>query len=289
MTENTTDSSTIAEDISALLTRIRSRRRRLSRAKNLLKAVDGKTPAAADYEAWLDVVQGLDGYELGDGEADELRQALVGRLKPAIEKLRIKARMKFLTKLEMLAGQRDLELEKISENPLVLYVEPLTFAIDFDEGGVEMAYGHEVIDELPIDAASVMGAHEEAAARFSKELISSDKFFDLLRGAYRMVLAADDAQPGERVDLVDVLVPLAMLRVDRDRLRKKGPEVIEPFPRYLLARQLAELRRDGALEKDGVRLELGAATGGSTRDKTNVLYVPIGAKGGQYYGSIRFE
>ncbi len=280
---------TVGEAVGALLTKIRSRRRRFSRAKNLLKDLDGKEPDAADFEAWLEARSGLDGFELGVEEVDELRESVVERLDKVLERLRIKARMKFLTKLEMLADRRDLEVEKISENPLVLYLEPLTFAIDFDEGGVEMAYGHEVIDELPIDAGAVIDAHDEAVQWFDDELVASAEFFELLQGAYRMVVAADGSEPGDRIDLVDVLVPLSMLRVDRSRLRSRGPEAMEPFSRPLLARQLAELRRDGMLERDGVRLDLGAATGGSPRDKADVLYIPVESTGGQYYGSLRFE
>lgn len=283
------ETPTVADDVGDLLTAIRSHRRRFSRAKNLLKPVDGKSPQPADFEDWLAAVRGLEGYELGVPEVDDKRQKVVDRLGSVLDRLRIKARMKFTTKLEMLADRRELDIEKISENPLVVYIEPLTFEVDFDEGGVEMLYGKEAIGSLPIDAGRLIDAHTNTAEAFDDEEIPSAEFFDLLEKAYRMVLATDGAEPGERVDLVDVLVPISMLLVERGTLRKKGPEALEPFPRYRLARQLQNLRRDGLLEKNGVRLELGAATGGSTRDKADVLYVPVGSTGGQYYGSLRFE
>lgn len=284
---------TITDEISTLLTKVRSRSRRFSRVKNLLRKVDGKSPDVADYERWLEVYRGLEGYELGLDEIEETEQRrarLVDRLAKGLTKLRVKARMKFMTKVEMLAKEADLEVEKVSESPLVLYVEPVTFRIDFEQGGIESLYGHESIGECRIDAADLFEERRRAVDEMQRQALASEVFFDLLYDAYRTVLVADGAEPGDRIDLVDVLVPLAMLRVDSKKLRKKGPEAIESFPRYLLARQLATMRRDGLLEKNGKRLDLGAATGGSTRDKTNVLYVPVrGATSGQYYGSLRFE
>lgn len=280
--------SSITDVVGDLLKALRSHSRRVSRAKNLLAKVKSKKPDAADYAVWREVYQGLEGYEIGVAELDEQREMFVERVGRGLERLRVKARMRFLQKLDMLAEQADVAVEKLSEAPLVLYLKPLTFEIDFDAGHARMLYGHELIEEVPLEARKLLDARKSALARLEEQSLASDDFFDLLHDAYRTVLVADHAKPGERVELVDVLVPLAMLRAERSAWRKKGPDALEPFSRPLLAWQLAALRRDGVLERNGVRLELGAATGGSTRDKTNVLYVPVGAKSGQYYGSLRF-
>ena len=42
------------------------------------------------------------------------------------------------------------------------------------------------------------------------------------------------------------------------------------------------------LERRGRRISLGTATGGSTRNKRNVLFVPVSVTDGQYYLSIVF-
>lgn len=279
----------VAERVDALLKQIRSHSRRISRAKNVLKAVKGKELKATSYPDWLDTYGVLDGYELGAPEVDELRVELVEALAAEMPRLKLKARMAFIQKLEMLADQAEVELQKTSEAPLVLYAEPLTFEIDFDAGGARLLYGHEPIDELPLQAKALLEARADALAELDKAKLGSEEFFDLLLGAYRMALAAEGLEAGERVDLVDVLLPLSMLRAGRDNWRKKGLDALEPYPRHLLAWQLAQLRKDGQLERGGLRLDLGAATGGSTRDKRDVLYIPVGPKSGQYYGSIRFE
>jgi hypothetical protein len=283
----------ILQQAEELLKQVRSHARRISRTKNLLGAVKGKEPGPKSYEAWLELQQGLSGYELGAPELDDQREELVARLDKEMVRLRMKTRMAFMQKLEILADQKELALEKLSEAPLVLYADPLTFEIDFDAGGAKLLYGHEPICELPIDAAKLLEAREDALAEIDERAIESDVFFDLLQRAYRTALVAQSSEAsggeaGKRVDLVDVLMPLSMLLVDRKDWRSKGPGAIEAFSRHQLAWQLAKLRRDGVLEKGGVRLDLGAATGGSTRNKQDVLYIPVGAKNGQYYGSIRF-
>jgi hypothetical protein len=204
---------TLAENIQVLLKDVRSQSRRFSRVKNLLKGVAMRDPRAADYEDWLALHQGLDGYELGISELDELREKVVARLGSELQRLRVKARMKFLTTINMLAEEAEIEVEKLSEAPLVLYLKPLTFEIDFEQGGVRLLYGHEVIEEeLLIDAKTLLSAREKALSEMSKQGIEPEAFFELLRDAYRTVLVSEGAEFGTRIDVVDVLVPLAMLR-----------------------------------------------------------------------------
>lgn len=288
MANDATDDVGLVQRAETLLKDIRSHARRVSRAKNLLAAVKGKEPSSKTYTEWLELERGLGGYELGVDVLDAQRAELIEALGSEMKKLRIKARMAFMQKLEMGAQAREISLEKLSEAPLVLHADPLTFEIDFDAGSARLLYGHEPICELGLDARELLDARQEAVDELDERAIPSDEFFDRLRAAYGMVLAADGAEKGARVDLVDVLVPLAVLGLERKDWRNKGPGALEPYPRHLLAWQLAKLRRDGVLERGGVRLDLGAATGGSTRNKQNVLYIPVGAKSGQYYGSLRF-
>lgn len=287
--EETREKPSLSQDVSELLTAVRSHSRRLSRVKKLLRKIDGKQPQAADYETWLTVSQGLADYDVAIDAVDQGRKALVERIDNVLKRLKIKARMAFLTKLNMLADAQKISVEKLSESPLVLYVAPLTFEIDFEQGGVDLLFGHECIDsDLPIDANALIEAHATHAGALTDDSLASEAFFDLLYDAYQTVLARTHGDPHSRVDLVDVLVPLAMLRADDKALRKKGLDALQPFSRALLAWQLAQLRRDGLLERNGRRLDLGAATGGSTRNKKDVLYIPVGPKNGQYYGSLRF-
>ena len=280
--------TTIGDEIAALLKEIRSLSRKLSLAKNGLKFLARKEPDPADFEAWLAAEEILK-KETGIAEIDHRARAIQERLAPEIKKLRVKARMKFLATLDLQAGKEELAIERISESPLVLFIKPLTFEVDFDAGGARMLYGHEQIDDLPIDAHRFLQDRQKVLEKSRRQLVDPSDFFDLLHQAYKMVLASEGLEYGARVDVVDVLAPLSLLRAGTKTLRKKGIDALEPFPRYLLAMQLARQRRDGLLEKEGLRLDLGAATGGSTRNKEDVLFIPVGASSGQYSRSLRFE
>lgn len=280
---------TLSEEMQELLKEIRSRSRRLTRAANMLKDLARKEPDAADYEAWLELHKGLDGYDLELPALNEGRQRVVDLLEKELPRMRTKARMKFLTTLEMLATQEELKVERISESPLVLYLKPLTLEVDFDGGGARLLFGHEPISELPINARSIMEERKKILAGLKKEALSSEDFFPLLKKAYQSVLAREGAEFGARVDLVDVTIPLSMLLAKPRDLRRRGIDALKPYPRELLVWQLARLRQDGMLQVDGLRLDLGAATGGSTKNKEDVLFIPVGPSSGQYYGSLRFE
>lgn len=280
---------TLGQELQELLKEIRTRSRRLTRAANLIKDLAKKEPDSADFEAWLTLQKSLGGYEFEIPALDEQRQKVEDLLEAELPRLKTKARMKFLATLEMLAGREELKVERLSEAPLVLYLKPLTLEVDFDGGGAKLLFGHESIVELSIDARAIIEERKKILSRLKNEALSSQEFFPLLKKAYLSVLARVGAEFGDRVDLVDVMIPLSMLRADPKDLRKKGIQALKPYPRELLAWQLAKLRQDGMLESQGFRLDLGAATGGSTKNKANVLFIPVGSSSGQYYGSLRFE
>lgn len=275
----------LAEDLFAHL---KSHARRVKRAESLLKKVQGSAPSPASFADWLDLSHGLQDYALGAPELDQKRVALLAEVNRGMQKLRVKTRMAFFMELERLAAEREITLQKVSESPYVCFADPMTLEVNFDKGFTRVLYGHELIEQVELDAKKLLDARAGALKEIKQQALDSTQFFQCLYASYRAVLAAEGLGNGERVDLVDVLLPMSMMRLGRPSWRKKGVDGLQPFTRYQLAWQLSQLRRDALLEHDGKRLDLGAATGGSTRDKKNVLYIPMGAANGQYYGSIRF-
>jgi len=293
MTQDTAEKKSEIKDSTQLLAEdlflhLKSHARRVKRAESLLKKVQGKVPSPASFADWLDLSQSLQNYELGTPELDQKRVALLAEVERGMQKLRVKTRMAFFMEFERLAAEREVTLQKVSEAPYVCFADPMTLEVDFDKGFARVLYGHELIDEVELDARKLLDARAGALKEIKKQALNSKQFFESLYASYRTVLAAEGLSDGERVDLVDVLLPMSMMRIARENWRKKSVDGLQPFTRYQLAWQLSQLRRDAMLEHDGKRLDLGAATGGSTRDKKNVLYIPMGAGNGQYYGSIRF-
>lgn len=215
------------------------------------------------------------------------RDALVAALEGGLERQHRVERMRLLGELRGAATASGLELVRLGESPPTFLLSPLTVVVDFEVGKARWCYARETLLTTPMEVSAILEGRLTAMAQVRAEALESEAFFTALHQAYRMVLALQGRGEGERVDLVDLLVPLGALREGVSAWRKASR--VEVFPRYLLAYQLHRLRRDNLLERDGVRVDLGTATGGSTRDKRDVLFVPTTATEGQYYLSMRME
>ncbi len=221
-------------------------------------------------------------------EMDERREKAVSSLDQFVHRRRQKRRMQFMQALQSRADKEDLEIEKLSDSPLTFHLDPLTVEADFEVGHARLKYAREQVAETDLEPAEVMEARREFLDELAERTDGAEAFFDRLHAAYRLALDTRDGAPGDRVDLVDLLAPLALLSAAPEAWRHPGLEDIEPYPRHLLAYQIARLRHEGLLTHGGRRIDLGTATGGSTRNKDDVLFVPSGSSDGQYYLSLRF-
>jgi len=221
-------------------------------------------------------------------DMDERRSKAVDSLDAFVQRRRNRRRSRFLRELHDRARDRSLEVEKLSESPPAMYVEPFVVAPDFETGGVDIEYARRPIDQCELDPETVLEVRDRWADRLSEESAPPEEFFDRLKTAYELVRSARDRGPEERVELVDLLAPLGLLRSGPDEWRDPELDAAEGYPKYLLAFQLQRVRSEGLLQRGGTRIDLGTATGGSTRDKEDVVFIPSGPDDGQYFLSIRF-
>lgn len=282
------DERTLAESLSALRSELK---KRLTAATRAGKACEGLASAASlrSLAALGRHLPALRDADLAPFGLEERRAELVARLAAHQDRLRAQARMTLIGELSR--AEQGVEVALLTETPLTVLVAPLAAEVDLEAGAARILYAREVVEECEPGAAAILAARQKAMDRIRGAALDSAAFFDLARRAYQTVLLARGLQPGERVDLVDLLGPLTLLGRDADEWRKvaaAGAKGFAPYPRYLLAYQLQRLQRDGMLAKDGARLELGAATAGSTRNKRDVLFVPSSATEGQYFLSVRF-
>ena len=277
----------LRDDVEAALKVVRARQRELKSARSALEGLRGG--GVRDLRALREARAGLDGFRLGDEELDAGLERIGADVERRATRLTMTTRMDFLEALEAAADAADVGFRKLGDHPLTVLLSPLTLECDVEAEQVTALFGREVVEaELPLRAERLVARRGELIERMKEEAVESRRFFDRLRAAYELVRRAEGKEPGERVDIVDLLVPLAVLSSERKEWRRKGIDALTQFPRYLLAYQLFGLRRDALLEIEGTRLDLGTATGGSTRDKRDVLFVPTSATDGQYYGSLRF-
>ena len=254
-------------------------------SKPLVKALDKLGDIASlnrqDYIA--DALRAIQQTDLAPYGGTEIYAGLVRTLEERLRTLRATARQDLLAGLNATAS-KPAQIKMISDNPLVLYLHPLTLEVNFEQCRTTLSYAREPMAQPPLDATEIWKTHDDLLEQFRAARIDSKSFWHALKTAYDIVLLKGGKAAGERVDIVDALAPLAWIWPNAQALRKATP-----FPRYLLAYQIQKLRQDGLIVHNGWRLDLGTATGGSTKNKANVLFIPMGPTEGQYYLTMCFR
>jgi len=280
------DDEALTEAVGGLRKALRKRAAGIERAR---KALDALVAAGAlsKFSALASAVPALRDADLGPLELSDEQAAVVGPLSTRLAAAQARARSRILGALKQAGESMGMRPEILSDQPLVVLLAPLTVELDLAADKARVQYARETISEVDLDASKIFAAREAALAKIRDEALDSADFFPLARDAYEVARIARGLDRGARIDLVDVLAPLGLLAAGVDAWRKK--ETVPPrFPRYLLAYQLRRLGRDRMLQHLGLRIELGTATGGSTRNKRDVLYVPSSPSEGQYHLSLRF-
>lgn len=277
------DKRSLIEPLSELKDELKTKLAGPLRAKKACEALVG-TGALKELAIIDKHLPPLSDADLSAFGLEEQRLEVVSRLTALQEQLKARTRSAILGGL---TGQ-GLEVSLLTESPLTLLVAPLTVELDLDAAKAKVIYAREVVAECKPDAGSILSSRQQAMDHIRKQALDSPIFFDVALHAYKITLMTRGLQEGERVDLVDLLGPLAVLTRDIGEWRKAPKRGFTPYPRYLLAYQLQRLRRDGVLTHGGLRIELGAATAGSTKNKRDVLFVPTTPTEGQYYLSVRF-
>lgn len=224
---------------------------------------------------------------LPDIAPESLRVAALEAIEQHLARERARRRVTLVGALHQAASAAGLEVSRLGSDPPTFEIPPVTVELDFGRDEARLVYAREVVTTAPLEAEAILEGRVAAMDLIRTHGLGAAEGFDLLCRAYRMVLAASGGREGERVELVDLLLPLSLLVAERSKWRQLELGRLASVTRYQLAYYLQRLRREGLLARDGVRLDLGAATGGTTRDKRNVVFVPVGQGEGQYYLTMR--
>ncbi len=197
-------------------------------------------------------------------------------------------KVKFGRMLNESAESEGLTCKMITTEPMEFSLPPFTVAVNLDQNLAHINYARLALAELPAKPDQIT-----AALRKNLKMLetgwSSEQFFDALYDAYRMQLLEKKGRRGERVVLTDLLAWVA-LSFQSDKFRSDPVAGnYRAYGRVRMAYDLSRLRRNGLLQRNGRRLNLGTATGSSTRNKKGVLYIEESPGQGQYYLSIWFS
>lgn len=258
----------------------------LASGKAVVKALEKlDSPKTLERQDYLDdAISVLKTADLKSFGCDAQQKEIIRSLEDRLHKLRVTAHQTLIVGIGN-AVQNPAHLRVICDNPLVIYVHPLTLEVQFNQMKSTWTYAHEPLQTVSLDPGEIMDAHKMLLETFRASRVDSQHFWEILKMAYEMVLIKKSIPAGSSIDIVELLPPLAWIWPNQVAMKKTPASL----PRYLLAYQLQKLRTDGLLSHKGWRLELGTATGGSTRQKSNVLFVPMGHSEGQYYLSLCFK
>lgn len=282
---NTTDESAdnAARDIKELAGESRRQARRWKAIDEAFKTLKKPEPTPQALHA---AVEALATAPLDD---DPRWSSILADATRSADRARMKAGMKLGAALQALAEKHGAELTRVSDTPLVFGWNDLQIECDIPTGRARILYGREVCADIELAAAQIaaeIATIDERHAGWRAQ--PATELFDRIRRAHAMTALMTAASSGERVAIVDLIGPLSNLITAPAQWRKKGAAGLDAYPRERLVVELHHLRRAGSLEVDGLRLELGVASGNSTNNKDDVVFVPSARFEGQYYATLRF-
>ncbi len=264
---------TSQEAVKQLHTELKAQLTRLKKQQKIISAYEKKPH---DFHAMENLIHMLR-IACQNDEINSHYESLIDQLQQELNARRASARTELLTALNQ---KLDGQVSVLSDNPLELNISPLTLCVDTTRGTASLCYAREIIKSTSLDVNAILAERTQIAEFIKKTRLPSPLFFTTLLKAYRMTLIMQEKQSEERLDIVELLPALTLLIPQPKNT---------PYPKYLLAYQLQRLRRDKCLSLNNQRVLLGTATGGSARQKKNVLFIPHGSQEGQYYLSICFR
>lgn len=186
------------------------------------------------------------------------------------------------------AENQGLTCKMITSEPMEFSLPPFTVAVNLDQNIARINYARLALEELPALPDQITAACRKNLKMLEKGW-SSEQFFDALYDAYRIQLFEKKSRQGERLVFTD-LIPYVALSFQSEKFRSDPVAGnYRPYGRVRMAYDFSRLRRNGLLQRNGWRVNLGAATGSSTRNKKGVLYIEESPGQGQYYLTVWFS
>jgi hypothetical protein len=197
-------------------------------------------------------------------------------------------KIEFGRMLNEIAVKQGLTCKMITTEPMEFSLPPFTVAVNLDQNLAHINFAKLALEELPAKPDQITAALQKNLKMLQTGW-SSEQFFDALYDAYRMQLFEKKCRQDERVVLTDLLARVA-LSFQNEKFRSDPVAGnYHAYGRVRMAYDLSRLRKNGLLQRKGWRLNLGTATGSSTRNKKGVLYIEESPRQGQYYLSIWFS
>jgi len=188
---------------------------------------------------------------------------------------------RFKETLVPLAKERGLAIKMLDPDPLELFLAPFTLRVDIAKDLVSFSLARLKLGKCGASADAVLATHDRLLSKLDGRNWDPDRF-------HRGLVRAWKRLGGDHAPIRDVLPEIAMaVQSDAWRLNPIAKNFRE-YSKAQFAWDLFRLRQKGKTCVDGWRLHFGPATGGSTRDKRNLLFVEDGQGGGRWTLTLKF-
>lgn len=288
----TMDANPNTEALAALVKQARDVADRTSRAvKALGRPLQELTrkEALSDLATVAAAVQKLGKIQVSEGELEKALGTLTAALKEHLAGEERKLKFYFGRDLRDSAARAGVAFAPMTTDPPEFRLGLFTLAVDLGRRMAVLRYARNDLAKVPLNPEGVLEGMQRQHAQLEGKGFDPTLFFEQVLQAYQVRLHRTSQAFGARVDLVDLLPEIAFIRQGPAFLEDPQRDHFTPYSRVQLAYDLARLRRAGRLSHRGFRLGLGSATGGSTRQKSRVLYLEDERGNGQWYLSIRFS
>ncbi len=215
-------------------------------------------------------------------------RAAVDHLRARLDAVRREQRQLLGQELQQRCAAAGRANKRLGDNPPEFLVAPFTVAVDLESMGAVISYAREELCSIRARPEDILTAAEREEKKLRGPKMAAEKIFDLLLTAYRGVCGQRGVASGTRVELAEVLPMMALLLQPRSFRQNPVRERFAAYPKARFLYDLARLRAERVLERDGLRLDLGTATGDSAKNRARVFYLATPDGQGQYYLSLRF-
>jgi hypothetical protein len=278
----------------AIVARVKQTRDVADQMGRVLKAIGKPLTDLSRKDIWTDVGavmaawQKLDKVTLPEGDLKTAVGALSQALQAHLVEEERKLKFYFGRDLREAAGRAGLAFAPLTTDPPEFRLGVFTVGVDLPRRAAVVRYARNDLLRVPLNADAIVEAVQKQHAALEGKGFDPTRYFEQVLGAWQVRLHRAGQPFGARVDLVDLLPEIAFVRQGTAFLEDPQRENFVPYSRVQMAYDLARLRRAGKLAHNGLRLSLGSATGGSTKQKSRVLYLEDERGNGQWYLSIRF-
>lgn len=200
---------------------------------------------------------------------------------------RRRAKQEFFGRLVEKAREEGVEVALLSrEEPVTLRVTPFEVQLDLEKGVAHFLFAKDELATCRLDENDVLNQRAKLMDELEKGF-DPQGFFARCLAAWRAARAARRIE-GERVEILDIL-PYLALEAQPKRF-KETPSVknYRGYSRGRFAYEVHLLRRARGFLQDGVRLNLGVATGTSASKKKRVIYFEDERGNGEYKLTVFF-